>query len=428
MNDSSASFIQFPTQSPSQSPIRLPALLPPVAPAKSPTSSPPAPPALVFTSCSAEDDHADGGEGGGGDDTGSSNDTGYSPLTPLDFGFSFGNREEVRDVNEVSVWEDDDDDDDGQEVVEVTGQEDEEGDRERRVTSVISLSDVDIDRQTSRSHGGRPMAILPPPSLPLPNPPRSANSPKSQSLTPCSSPRTATNDWTLGLTFNSSTDINATSLEEEKQKDLERMRRDLEEKARDDWTLGLNLTWSAGMLMGDERGDGRGKGGRTRSRVPPQLLKEGKVGVEKGEGTRRRSGSPFPLLECSKGRKLSPRAVDEQDEEADDLDIHRDDSEMEKAFQELLTDAIEGRFSRLGRLGLVEDHHHDPRNSSSSSLCRSERKLSGVPIVAPKPPRSSGEWLTHPIDTVDRRSEGSTGTSPYHSARSSWLKKTSQEC
>ena len=177
----------------------------------------------------------------------------------------------------------------------------------------------------------------------------------------------------------------------------------------DDWTLGLNLTWSAGMLMGDERGDGHGRGGPTRLRLPPRR-REDKTEVRSQS---RRSGSPFPLLDsCGRERNLSHASA------PGGLDIHRDDSEMERAFQALLTDAIEGRLSRFGRPKSLQ-------NKDRASFCSSSSKSEHLDedIALPKPPRTSGEWLGRQVkDTMDCTSVASTRTGPYYSARSSLRK------
>ena len=145
---------------------------------------------------------------------------------------------------------------------------------------------------------------------------------------------------------------------------------------RDDWTLGLNLAWSAGMLMGDERGDGRGRAGRTGARMPPPSLLLG-IGTES-------------------------HAADDSETE----------TEMEMAFRALLADAIEGRFAARSVPPLPRLTRCSPSPEQAS------------PHYAHEPlPRTSGEWLGrhgHGEDAADRRSVASTRTGTYHSARSSW--------
>ena len=145
---------------------------------------------------------------------------------------------------------------------------------------------------------------------------------------------------------------------------------------REDWTLGLNLAWSAGMLMGDERGDGRGRAGRTGARMPPPSLLLG-IGTES-------------------------HAADDSETE----------TEMEMAFRALLADAIEGRFAARSVPPLPRLTRCSPSPEQAS------------PHYAHEPlPRTSGEWLGrhgHGEDAADRRSVASTRTGTYHSARSSW--------
>ena len=120
------------------------------------------------------------------------------------------------------------------------------------------------------------------PFSPLPIPPPSQclslNSPLSSSLhqpqssapsPPPAAPPSA--DWTLTLPLLVDP-RGPLSLKKERRKDAEYKRLRQEQRRREDWTLGLDLAWSAGLLMGDARADGP-------SRCLAALAKRNKEGM-----------------------------------------------------------------------------------------------------------------------------------------------------
>ena len=374
-----------------------------------PTSSRASCASLIFTSDEESEDMG-------------SSPTAYSPLTPLDFTFGFGEvTQDTTAAHEVSVFEDDEDEEQDNFIPKEADEDDQVGVdpfsivHRPSIDSVIarfsapSNSDskpeleheVEVESIISSDSGVccKPLAIprvcrrpppVPPPVQPLPTPPR-RRSPPSSSFPPSS----YSNDWTLALPFRAdgprSGFITAGKYQ---QMELQRM-----SQIRNDWTLGLDLTLSAGMLMGDERGDGQGRGGRTCSRLPPRLREERRL-------VRKRSGSPFPLLERSRGRPLSHAiAVGNTD--------NRNDGEMERAFQALLTDAGEGRLSQFGH-PLVLPNTSTRRMSLQTRSSSFSSQLSALS----EPSRTGCEPLSH--QTVERVSVASTRTGPYYSARSSW--------
>jgi hypothetical protein len=424
-----------------------------------PTSSPEASCAsLIFTS----DEEGEDGEG--------SSPTAYSPLTPLDFTFTFdfgeagiagGSpvRSSVRTaaaqdmmtaaIHEVSVFEDDEDEEQENFTADQGGDEDElmgvdpfvgiprasidsvarfsepsnsksELEREADVASIVSLDSGICCKPLPISRvPRRPPPVLPLPNLPIQSPSAPSLPSSVQPLPPPPPPppppssSSLPNDWTLALPF--LVDGPGTGLvntEEDQQRKAERMR----DLRRNDWTLGLDLTLSAGMLMGDERGDGRGRAGPTSSRLPSPLREE--------PNPKKRPGSPFPLLERSSGRPLSPGrapAVSTDDDVGFDIQ-HQNDGAMERAFQALLADAGEGRLSpsQFGHqlLFLPIGNRWSFNDASWGSSC-SSRSCSGIALT--EHCRVSDEWAGHRNEeTVERASVASTRTGPFYSARSSW--------
>jgi len=385
------------------------------APAPLPPSSRASCASLIFTSDEGSEDM-------------DSSPTVYSPLTPLDFTFGF---EEVTQdttaaAHEVSVFEDDDEDEEQDGFVTKEEDEDEqvgvdpfsivhrpsidsviarfsapsksepEFEREVEIASIISSDSGVCCKPLPAPRVRRSPPPLPPPVQPLPTLPTRRSLPPPSSFPPSS----YSNDWTLALPFRADSPRSGfISAEEYQQMELQRMR-----KMRNDWTLGLDLTLSAGMLMGDERGDGHGRGGRTCSRLPPRL---------RGGLLRKRSGSPFPLLERSRGRPLSHAIAVNNADDGTSVGIHRNDGEMERAFQALLTDAGEGRFSQFG-LPLVLP------NENRRMSCDDSRSSSLLSALF-EPSRTGCEPLGHQVEeTAGRVSIASTRTGTYHSARSSW--------
>jgi hypothetical protein len=132
---------------------------------------------------------------------------------------------------------------------------------------------------------------------------------------------------------------------------------------------------------------------------------------------RKRSGSPFPLLERSRRRPLSHATAVSNADDGTSVGIHRNDGAMERAFQALLTDAGEGRLSQFGHPLVLPNQNrrrmscNDTRSSSFSSQLSALSELS----------KTGREPLSHQADeTVGRVSVASTRTGPYYSARSSW--------
>ncbi|KIM81760.1 hypothetical protein PILCRDRAFT_821109 [Piloderma croceum F 1598] len=360
-----------------------------------------------------------------------SSPTAYSPLTPLDFTFGFGEvTQDTTAAHEVSVFEDDEDEEQDNFVPKEEDEDEQVGvdpfsvvhrpsidsviarfsapsnsdskpelEREVEAASIISSDSGVCCKPLPVPHVRRRPPLVPPPVQPLPIPPTRRLPPP-----PSFPPSSYSNDWTLALPFRAdSPQSGFISAEKYQQMELQRMR-----EIRNDWTLGLDLTLSAGMLMGDARGDGHGRGGRTCSRLPPRLREERRL-------VRKRSGSPFPLLERSRRRPLHAMAVGNANG-GTSVGIRRNDGEMERAFQALLTDAGEGRLSQFGHPLVLPNENrrmscNDTRSSSFSS------QLSALS----EPSRNGCEPLSNQVEeTVGRVSVASTRTGPYYSARSSW--------
>jgi hypothetical protein len=381
-----------------------------------------------------------GGFGSSGD-TLTEDAAGWSPLTPLDFGSEFEagfgvwfgspvrSNLDVHAPPEVSVFEDDDDDHNDHPRDSPTEEQDEDElmgmdpfgiiprlsmDSVSRLSApaaassyyrdtglggdIEGVSAVSLDRGLRRratvSRGGWDLRPLPTP--PSPSSPSSGFS----------------DDWTLTLPLLVDGPGGGLLASPKDNEDLECMQC-MQAARREDWTLGLDLAWSAGMLMGDERGDGRAREGCFDEPARPVRAEEGELG-------RRRSGSPYPLLERSHGRPLSHHpaaaAVDEKEHQGGgggggDMDpevYHRDNSAMEQAFQALLNDSGQGRLSQFGR-PLSLQMQIDDRKAFRDAYDWGSRV--GSECFGP------GRLAQ---DTAERASMASTRTVPYYSARSSW--------
>lgn len=149
-------------------------------------------------------------------------------------------------------------------------------------------------RMGKRGECGSPLVA--PPELPLPKLPEPLSKPSHQQRkrTPSpllsSSPGSSSSsspDWTLALPFlDSPSSFPIPSPDSKERKGWAK---------EPDWTLGLDLTWSSGMLMGDERGySSKSKG--------------------KGRVVRGRSGSPFPMLDLGARRRVLSNCLEEDEE------------------------------------------------------------------------------------------------------------------